>query len=110
MEPEIVHYQVGEDPATACNKAIKSLPEGETATNAGDNVRGCPACIRARRDISRASDCEHGPTCECYHKGYEAAWDFFWRDIALASEQDIEGCKCHSCQILDALKCSPRFQ
>ena len=110
METEIVHYQVGEDPATACNKAINALPPGETASNIGDNVVGCPACGRAKSDISRVSNCEHGTQCECFHRGYMNAWEHVWHDIAFAAEQDIEGCKCNLCQILDALKKTPRFQ
>ena len=110
MEQAIVHYQVGEDPATACNKAIKDLSQWESATKAGDNVRGCPACIRARSDISRASNCEHGSNCECYRRGYENAWEYLWHDLAFATDNDPEGCTCHSCQILDGLKLSPRFQ
>ena len=110
METETVHYRVGEDPATACNKAIRALPQGESATTIGDNVLGCPACVRATRDISRVSYCEHGSQCECYSSGYSKAWEYLWHDICFAAEQDIEGCKCHSCQTLDALKETPRFR
>ena len=103
MTEEIVHYRAASDHVvTICNRRVDSLP-ADAWSDAPDDVKGCPACRRHLGNVSQMSQCDHGPTCECYGMGYRTAWEYLHKDIIFAAEQDPEDCGCYSCQLVRAL-------